>query len=155
QRRCARDRRAEYADDAHKDRVTRHESLHPRTSTPSIAAHALWQMCREALGYCRGIRIVHCSPDGGRSSVTVHPDSAARMSWIKRVPKPRRAGICTTGPSRSIQRNAIAPSLSRTHDTSTRPCSTERAPYLAAFVLSSWMAADIASVSFGVSATAG
>src|SRR5260370_28316048 len=55
------------------------------------------------------------------------------------LPKPRRSGGRTGGPSRSVQLIAKISPPSR-HPTSTRPASDDSAPYLPALVASSWRA---------------
>lgn len=77
------------------------------------------------------------------------------MLAIILVPKPRRVGGLTAGPPCSIQRRWIKLEGLDVHSTTSLPEGTEKAPYLAALVLNSWIAADIANASFGFSRTPG
>ena len=77
------------------------------------------------------------------------------MPMIIFVPKPRRVGFRTSGPSVSIHTRRTTPLSSPVQAMSSFPDGVENAPYLAALVLSSWIAADSASVSLGGSSRPG
>jgi hypothetical protein len=81
------------------------------------------------------------------------------MALLSRVvPKPMRWGGANRGPPRSCQRNSSlgsSPSSSTDQRISSVPPGVESAPYLAAFVHSSWMTSAKPCVAFGVSRIGG
>ncbi len=105
-------------------------------------------------GFSGGSSNSQTSPSGRQSSRVCPPDPAkARSSSF--MPSPRRSGLTTGGPPSSRQRMRRSPALPRSQVTSTRPPCALRAPYLAAFVASSWMAIATASASAGEKAMLG
>src|SRR5699024_10456075 len=90
-----------------------------------------------------GASTVQTSPPGAKSILTLPPNSAASPRSIMRVPKPRRVGIDTGGPLRSVQvSSSRGPSGASPRDQriATRPSGRDRAPCLTALVASSWIA---------------
>ena len=92
------------------------------------------------------------TPSTGYPRFTVHSNSCGRPRSITRQPKPFRVGVVTGGPPFSCQRRiSRLPSIVGLviHSIRIDPPSFENAPYLTAFVASSWSAIQRARVAFG------
>ena len=79
------------------------------------------------------------TPPGLKLNSTFPVPSANNPRLSKLVPNPVLAGVDTGGPPLSCQ-SRIIPSGDKTQEIATLPEATESAPYLTAFVLSSWRA---------------
>src|SRR5262249_41749080 len=93
--------------------------------------------------YCEssGILKFTRSPPSSNSIFAFPPRPWLTSRSIKVRPKPCRGGLPTDGPPRSIQSNTrLFPlRLSVAQETSSDPPATDREPYFAEFVPSSWM----------------
>src|SRR5262245_47668172 len=88
----------------------------------------------------------------GVNSILTSPrrsDASARSSSSR--PKPLRDGGVTAGPPDSVQWIANWRSGRTSQDTSTTPLLVDSAPYLAALVVSSWIAMPSTSAHLGLS----
>jgi hypothetical protein len=114
--------------------------------------------CRTSAQLFRGASTEHVTPVGANSICTSPPSSWARLRSMSRVPKPRRAGSRTGGPSASSQvRRSLdgVPVSTRVQCTLICPVPLDKAPYLTAFVANSWSAIASAKAIRGGTCTRG
>src|SRR4051812_12942776 len=108
--------------------------------TKAEGSPALREFSSSSPAPTRGTLIWNRRPSRSKSNLISARHWVVRSRWIKFDPNPFRLGGPTSGPSCSAHHNPSLrePSVPRTsHSTSSQPRGVEKAPYLAALVLSS------------------